>query len=138
VVVYGEPQALSAAQIPLGCFHRNMPQEELDLLKFPAGSMADLAQVRRQSCRDNLGMPATTARRFTTCQITFSVMPPPHTEPCLLTQRNTRPPVTCADITHTSTAAFTQSGAGTVRIWPPCPPSRRLPSAPPFAGGAPS
>jgi hypothetical protein len=41
VVVYGEPQALFAAQIPLGCFHRNMTQEELDLLKFPAGSMAE-------------------------------------------------------------------------------------------------
>ena len=33
-----------------------MPQEELDLLKFPTGNMASLAQVR-QSCGD-LGMPA--------------------------------------------------------------------------------
>jgi hypothetical protein len=37
----GEPQALFAAQVPLGRFHRDMPQQELDLLKFLAGNVAE-------------------------------------------------------------------------------------------------
>ena len=35
----------------------------------------------------------------------------------LVTQRNSRPPVIGADAAQTSTADFTQSGTGTVRIW---------------------
>ena len=53
VIIDGEPQPLFAAQVPLGRFHRNMPQEELDLLKLPASRVAEPragtpAVVRRQ------------------------------------------------------------------------------------------
>src|SRR5215831_10408446 len=48
--------------------------------------------------------------------MTFSVMPSPQTEPFRLTHRNSRPFVTGADDAHASTADFTQSGTGTVRM----------------------
>ena len=56
------------------------------------------------------------AQLFTTCQITFSVMPSPQTEPFRLTHRNSRPSVIGADVTQMSIADFTQSGTGTVRM----------------------
>ena len=47
---------------------------------------------------------------FTTCQITFSVMPSPQTVPVRLTQRNNRPSAIGADLIHASMADFTHSG----------------------------
>lgn len=41
VIIDGEPQPLFAAQVPLGLFRRDMPQEELDLLKLPTGGVAE-------------------------------------------------------------------------------------------------
>ena len=63
-------------------------------------------------------MPALAAEFFTTCQITFSVMLLPQTEPFLLRQRKTRPSVIDAAVNQPSIAALTQSGTGTVRMWP--------------------
>ena len=57
-------------------------------------------------------MPALAAEFFTTCQITFSVMPLPQTVPFLVTQRKTRPPVIEAAANQLSIAALTQSGNG--------------------------
>jgi len=48
-------------------------------------------------------------------------MPFPEILPALLIDRNTRPSVICADSVQASTALFTHSGIGTVRIWPPLP-----------------
>ena len=98
-----------------------MPQQKLNLLQFAAGRVAQAGQVRRQSCGDSLAIPARPAYSFTRCQITFSVMLSPQTDPFLLTQRNIRPWVIPADLSQTSTAALTQYGTGTVRIcaaWP--------------------
>jgi hypothetical protein len=50
------------------------------------------------------------------CQITFSVMPSPQTEPFLLTHRKSRPSLTGADAAHVSIANFTHSDTGTVRM----------------------
>ncbi len=62
----------------------------------------------------NRGNPSSSASRaarpFTTCQITFSVMPSPQTVPVRFTQRNTCPSRIGAEITHASTAVLTQSG----------------------------
>jgi hypothetical protein len=49
-------------------------------------------------------MPAFAAEFFTTCQITFSVMPLPQTEPILLTQRKTRPSVIGVAVNQPSVA----------------------------------
>jgi hypothetical protein len=54
-------------------------------------------------------MPAVAAQAFTTCQITFSVMPSPHTEPFRLTHRKTLPSVMGAAATQLSIAALTPS-----------------------------
>ena len=66
--------------------------------------------------RRQLGNPGAAAAAFTTCQITFSVMPEPQTDSFRLTHRNSRPSVIATDVTHSSTADFTQSGTGTVRM----------------------
>ena len=50
------------------------------------------------------------------CQITFSVIPSPQTDPFLVTQRKIRPWVIAAELSQRSTAALTHSGTGTVRI----------------------
>ena len=55
---------------------------------------------------------AVAAAAFTTCHITFSVMPVPQTDSFRLTHRNSRPSVIAADATHSPTADFTQSGTG--------------------------
>ena len=39
-VVYGAPEPLLAAEVSPGRLHRHVPQQELDLLKFPAGRVA--------------------------------------------------------------------------------------------------
>ena len=69
-------------------------------------------------------MPALAAEFFTTCQMTFSVMPFPQTEPILVTQRKTRPSIIAAAINQPSIAALTQSGAGAVRMWAALPTER--------------
>src|SRR5215467_10119092 len=52
-VVNSAPKALFAPQVSLGRFHRNVPQQELDLLQFAAGGVAQAGTgaptiVRRQ------------------------------------------------------------------------------------------
>src|SRR5262249_44136581 len=54
-VVNSAPKALLAPQVSLGRFHRNVPQQELDLLQFAAGGVAQAGAgaptiVRRQFC----------------------------------------------------------------------------------------
>ena len=90
-----------------------MPLKKLNLLKLPAANAAQPGQ----SWGDSSEMPAVAAWFFTTCQITFSEVLSPQTEPFLVTQRNSRRPVIGGDIAQTSTADFTQSGTGTVGMW---------------------
>jgi len=54
-------------------------------------------------------------------QTTFSVIPLPHALSCLQIGRKTLPLVTFAAMSHSSIICFTQSGTGTVRMWPPLP-----------------
>jgi hypothetical protein len=64
--------------------------------------------VRRQSCGDSLAIPARRAFSYTTCQITFSVIPSPQTDPYLVTQRKIDPLVMAADVRQKSTADLTR------------------------------
>src|ERR1035441_7455046 len=68
------------------------------------------------------------------CPTTFSVMPLPQIEAVRLTHRNTRPSAMSAALVHSSTAALTQSGTGTVRMCLPLPiKSTTAPPPPPPA-----
>ena len=42
-VVYGSGDALGAAEVPLGRLHRDVPQEELNLLQVAASSAAEVS-----------------------------------------------------------------------------------------------
>jgi|SRR6516165_4030769 len=58
---------------------------------------------------------------LTMCQTAFSVIPSPHVVPALLTLRNRLPRSIAAAANQSSSSFLTQSGTGTVRIWPPLP-----------------
>ena len=60
-------------------------------------------------------MAAFLAHWRTTHQTTFSLIPEPQTVPLWVTQRKIRPSSMRATASHSSTAAFTQAGTGTVR-----------------------
>jgi len=55
------------------------------------------------------------------CQTAFTVIPPPHVLPTLLTLRKSFPRSMPAAASHTSNSLLTQSGTGTGRTWPPLP-----------------
>ena len=63
-------------------------------------------------------MSARLAAVRTTPQITFGLIPLPHTKPALLIARNTVPVVIPAAVVQISTVALTQAGMGTVRMCP--------------------
>lgn len=54
-VVNGSTDALLAAQVSFGCLHGHMPEEELNLLQFSAGCMAQLRARAPQIMRRQLG-----------------------------------------------------------------------------------
>ena len=66
-------------------------------------------------------MPAARAYSLTTCHTTSPVMPVPQTLPAFVTRRNILPVGIAAACAHRSKMALTQSGAGTVRMWPALP-----------------
>jgi len=65
--------------------------------------------------------PAFWQHVLTTYQTTFCDNPLPHTFPFLATLRKILSSVTLAAPVHWSSAALTQLGMGTVRMWPPLP-----------------
>src|SRR6516162_1944963 len=65
--------------------------------------------------------PALSQQVRTTYQTTFCEMPRPHTFPNLATARKILPSLTPAARVHWSSAALTQFGMDTVRMWPPLP-----------------
>ena len=87
----------------------------------PPAAWHNRAHVRRQSCGASCWTPTVAAYFFTIWQTTFSVMPPPQIEPVRLTHRNTRPCTMAAVAAQSSSATFTQSGTGTVRMCRPLP-----------------
>ena len=66
-------------------------------------------------------MPRLAAASRTTCHSTFAVIPFPQTRPALLIERKITPSVMPLASFHTSIAAFTHAGIGTVRMCPAFP-----------------
>jgi hypothetical protein len=58
---------------------------------------------------------------FTTCHTSCSVTPSPHHFPARHTHRNSFPEESPASAVQASAIDLTQSGIGTVRMWPPLP-----------------
>src|SRR5262245_34018557 len=54
-VVNSAPKALLAPQVSLGRFHRNVPQQELNLLQFAAGGVAQAGAGAPTIVRRKLG-----------------------------------------------------------------------------------
>ena len=81
----------------------------------PPAAWHKRAHVRRQSWGDISGIPTFAEVSFTTCQITFSVMPSPQTVPVRLMQRN-NPSAIGTDLVPAAMADFSQCGTGTVRM----------------------
>ena len=121
VVVDGIPQSLFAAQIPFGRLDADMPQQELNLLEFSPGLVAKRAHVRRRSCGATFGSPQAADACLTTPQMTLGLKRLGANRPTLLIARKTAPSVTPASVNETRTASATQSGTGTVPMWPPFP-----------------
>jgi hypothetical protein len=74
------------------------------------------AQVLRKSCGAMCCSPAFSQQPLTTYQTTFCEMPSPHIFPARATARKIRPSVMPAAVAHSSSAALTQFGIGTVRM----------------------
>ena len=92
-----------------------MTQEELNLIQFAAGQMAqahtgppEVVWSELLDLRASRGSPDD-------AQSTFGVIPSPQIRPVLLIARKTAPCVMPAAIVHVSIAALTQVGTGTVR-----------------------
>ena len=66
-------------------------------------------------------VPSFLAYCFTTCQTNRSVTPSPQCLPARQTHRKSLPAEIAAAASHSSIVVFTQSGTGTVRMWPPLP-----------------
>jgi hypothetical protein len=94
-----------------------MAQQELDLLQFAACGR----HRRARSWGANAVIPSRVAQALTTYQMTFWVMPLPHTVPFFRIERNSLPLATGALSVQRSTVAFTQACTGTVRTWPAFP-----------------
>ena len=56
-------------EIPFGRLDRDVSQQELNLIEFPAGRWHNRAQVRRRSCGASFSIPACLAAAFTTSQM---------------------------------------------------------------------
>jgi len=77
----------------------------------------DSAQIVRRQ----LATPMLFADSFTMCQTAFTVMPSLHALPALLTLRNSLPRSIAAAASQSSSSVLTQTGTGTVRMWPALP-----------------
>jgi len=91
------------------------------VLQLSSRCVAEPAQVRRRSCGANLATPMLLADSLTMCQTAFTVIPSPQVLPTLLTRRNSLPRSIATAASQSSSSALTQSGTGTVRMWPPLP-----------------
>jgi hypothetical protein len=74
-VVHGDSQLLLAAKIDFGGLDRYMPEEKLDLVKFPSCQMTQTGAGRRKSWGAGVSTPGAAAALLTTSQSTFGVMP---------------------------------------------------------------
>ena len=91
------------------------------MLQFSPVAWQSLARDRLRSCGASWLTPNCLAYSFTMCQTTGSVTALPQQVPARQTHRNNLPSEIPAALTQTSIVAFTHSGIGTVRMWPPLP-----------------
>src|ERR1022692_198038 len=134
MVIHGISDFLLRSQVALRRLYRYVPEQELDLFKFPTCNVGNWicsssppatwhsrAQERLKSWGAIFSMPTLLARFRTTYQTTFSVTPFPQTLPVLLIDRNRQPDAVPDACVHSSIRFFTHSGTGTVRTCPPLP-----------------
>jgi hypothetical protein len=115
-------ESLLAPQVAFRRLHRNVPQRELNLLQFPTGLMAKTgASPALRSWGARAGISQSFAFCFTIPQMTLGLKPVPQTLPALLIERRRVPAVIPEAAVQASIPAFTQSGTGMVRMWPPLP-----------------
>lgn len=131
MVIHGSPQALLAAQIPLGRLDRNVPQQELDLLKLPAGGVAKPRTRAPTVMGRQPGNPggARSGLHNVPDHLLRNALAPNRALPADATEQSalsTSP--TCQPRTLPSPVP------GRSECARPCPPGRRLPNAPPVAG----
>src|ERR1044071_4858382 len=79
--------------IALGGLDGNVAKQELDLIQFATGEMAQPGAVRRRSCGASFSIPARVAASRTISQSTLGVIPLPQTRPALLIDRKSAPSV---------------------------------------------
>ena len=116
---------------------KRAPRGNWNCSSSPPDAWRSRAQVRRSSWGANFATLMCLADSFTMCQTAFTVIPSPHVLPTLLNRRNSRPRSMAAAASQSSSSALTQSGTGTVRMWPPLRPDRRWPNALRAAGDGP-
>ena len=116
-IVHSSPYPLLAAKVLFCCLNRNVSKKKLNLLQLTSGRITEL----------RAGSPEIMWSNVRQAQLTgvilhhvpyhlLGVMPSPHRLPARQTHRNSRPAEMFAADSQRSTASFTQSGTGTVRI----------------------
>ena len=98
-----------------------MPEQELNLLKFASVHVAQLRAGSAQIMRGDVLEFNTTGTIPNNVPNHIFRNPPTPSCSGRLTGLKTRPSVTFAAAIHLSTAVFTHTGMGTVRICPPFP-----------------
>src|ERR1700747_2281619 len=111
-------QVLLAAEVSFRRLHGSVAKQELNLLDFAAAGVAHFAQVRRRSCGAICSIPAFSQHPFTTYQTTFCEIPSPQSLSVRATARKILPSLPPAAFVHSSSAALTHNGMGTVRMCP--------------------
>ena len=114
---YWGSNSTGKSEIALRRLDGDVAEQELDLVQFTAGQVAQTGTGAPQIGGASLSMPARAAAVRTTSQSTLGDVPSPHTRPALLIARNTGPSVIGAAVVQASTAVFTHVGIGTVRTW---------------------
>ena len=88
-VVHRAPKRLLAPEVALGRLNRDVPEEELDLVQFAAGEVAQSSTGASQIVRGQIIDAGGGGRIFrTTSHRTFAVIPFPQTRPTLLMARH--------------------------------------------------
>jgi hypothetical protein len=114
-VVYSGSELLFASEVALRGLDGDVSEQELDLIQFAAGEMAETGAGAPQVVRGQLVDPGASRCRADHIPQHLGDIPSLQTRPALLIARNTGPSVIAAAAVHASTAAFTQVGIGTVR-----------------------
>jgi hypothetical protein len=121
LIVHSESELLLAAEVMFRCLDRHVAEEELDLIELAASQMTETRTCARRSWGASFSIPVASAALLTISQSTFGVIPSPQIFPDLLIALNRQPSLIPLASVQRSSASFTHSGIGTVRIWPAFP-----------------